>query len=120
MLICVPSCSAPDCADVLYIDFGVACDGSEYRQGLGAAAATLGLFSLAAPLFLLRTARRSVAARDAALHLRYTDMSRWFDELDADGSGVLDEGELKQLFVRMVGAALRAVPSRRGRGRGAG
>jgi hypothetical protein len=47
---------------------------------------TLCLFTVAVPAFLLRTARRSVAARDAALHLRYKDMSQWFDELDRDGA----------------------------------
>ena len=47
---------------------------------------TLGLFTAAVPTFLLFTARRSVAARDVSLHLRYKNMSQWFDELDRDGA----------------------------------
>ena len=86
LLICVHTCSDPTCPEVLYIDFGVACGSSEHRSGFTAAVVTLLLFTAAVPAFLLLTARRSVAARDAALHLRYKDMRRWFDELDRDGA----------------------------------
>ena len=40
LLICVPTCSDPTCPDVLYIDFGVACDSSEHRSGFIAAVVT--------------------------------------------------------------------------------
>ena len=39
-MICVPTCSDPTCPDVLYIDFGVACDSSEHRSGFIAAVVT--------------------------------------------------------------------------------
>ena len=48
------------------------------------------------------SSRRAVKARDSSLGLRYADMSKCFDELDADGSGALEENEIQQLFERMV------------------
>jgi hypothetical protein len=45
--------------------------------------ATLVLFTVAVPIFLLRQAGRAVASRDVSLQLRFADMSRCFDELDA-------------------------------------
>ena len=45
--------------------------------------ATLALFTVAVPIFLLRQAGRAVVARDVLLQLRFADMGLWFDELDA-------------------------------------
>ena len=46
----------------MFIDYGVSCASWEYRAGAGAAWATLALFGVAVPVFLL------FKARSAALH----------------------------------------------------
>jgi hypothetical protein len=103
-LMCVESCAAGvECAQVLAIDYGVSCTGGagEFRAGAIAAVVVLVLLGLLVPAWLARAARRSRKARNAALAMRVADMERWFEQLDADGSGSLEGEELRTLLFRM-------------------
>jgi hypothetical protein len=101
MMICVETCSADECTRVMQSDFGVECPSSDQRLGTMVALATLVVFCVMIPAFLLRKAKTSVKARDASLALRMTEVDTWWRELDADGSGALDHDEVVKLLERM-------------------
>ena len=101
-LVCVDTCTDADteeCGQVLHVDYGVKCEGFGFAQGV--AIATLLAFTLAIPGYLLLRARSENRVRVESLALDVTAMDKWFDELDADGSGSLEGDEIKQLVKKM-------------------
>ena len=80
---------------VLEIDYSISCDSPQFYRGAYVAVATLVTCVILVPLGLMFKAKRSVRIRDISLGLRMSDVDAWFDELDADGSGVLDMGEVR-------------------------
>jgi hypothetical protein len=103
MMICVKTCEAEECTRVMQSDFGVECPSNEQHIGTMVALATLIVFCGVIPAFLLYKAKTSVKARDASLDLRMTEVDVWWRELDADGSGSLEHGEIITLLKRMPG-----------------
>jgi hypothetical protein len=98
MLVCTDTCSeGEDCLRVLEIDYSISCDSSQFIVGAYVAVATLVTCVILVPLVLMFKAKRSVRIRDISLGLRMSDVDTWFDDLDADSSGVLDMGEVRGL-----------------------
>jgi hypothetical protein len=101
-LVCVDTCTDADteeCGQVLHVDYGVKCEGFDLAQGV--AIATLAAFTLVIPGYLLLRARSENRVRVESLALDVRAMDKWFDELDADGSGSLEGDEIKQLVKKM-------------------
>ena len=77
---------------VMDLDYGIVCSSDEYWRGAIAAAAALIIFTVLVPVFLVVKARAAIRRRDASFELRVTDVEKWFDQADADGSGAHSPG----------------------------
>ena len=96
MLVCTNTCSeGEDCIRVLEIDYSISCDSPQFYRGAYVAAATLVTCVVLVPLGLVFKAKKSVRMRDISLGLVMSDVDAWFDEIDADGSGLLELGEVR-------------------------
>ena len=94
MLIChhkSESCSPeaditdPACASYLASDYSIDCESVEFHTAKSISLVILVGVVFVIPGALLYFSKRVVATRTADMELRLTDMSDWFDELDADG-----------------------------------
>jgi hypothetical protein len=105
LLVSVKTCAVgEDCGRVLDIDFGISATSDEYWEGAAAASATIVVFTVLVPVFLAFKARAAIKRRDKSFALRIDGVEVWFDQADADGSGALDEAEVRQVLERMYGS----------------
>jgi hypothetical protein len=79
----------------LEIDYSISCDSPQFFRGACVAAATLVICVVLVPLGLVFKAKKSVRMRDISLGLVMSDVDAWFDEIDADGSGLLEMAEVR-------------------------
>jgi hypothetical protein len=104
LLVSIKTCTVgEDCGRVLDIDFGISATSNEYWEGTLAATATIVVFTVLVPIFLAVKARAAIKRRDNSFALRIEDVGAWFDQADTDGSGALDEAEIRQVLERMYG-----------------
>lgn len=82
------------CISVLATDFSVECAGPQYFIARGTALASLAIFVVVLPVVLLTLGKSAVEKRTFNMSLRLGEIRRWFAELDADASGLLDAGEM--------------------------
>ena len=90
-----------NCISVLNADMAVECWTGEHVIAAIFAAGVLFVVALITPTCLLQRVNRARKQRDASLKLRADKVDSWFDELDADGSGSLEELEIGELQKRM-------------------
>jgi Ca2+-binding EF-hand superfamily protein len=106
LLVAVKTCKVgEDCGRVLDVDFGISATSDEYWEGAAAASVTIVVFTVLVPIFLVFKARAAIKRRDMSFALRIEHVEAWFDQADADSSGVLDEDEVRQVLGKMFGSA---------------